>query len=266
MLVSRIGRIVGSHYRIDRQYQRITLSRLVVQHFRRTNTHMDYPEAPRFHIEEVDSARLDKFSGEEFESFYEQNVGARSGYEEFTCEAFLDGSRIGAIHGNYYWGGLNIHRLAVLPPFRSARVGTTLLRRICRKGASAGARLANLTTMDYQGPRYFPKFGFINNFILAPVADGHSIYYFTKPLPSSETDSDTDTGTSISIQTRGPAAAHHVITLRDSDAAPTSEQHAFFRSVFDQHNEECTGRDAGFKMFSFGAVDDDDGSLLGTGA
>ena len=215
---------------------------------------------------------LEAFSSREFEDYYLERVGEATGWQELTCEAVTEsGERVGAIHGNYFYGGVNISRLCIVERYRSSGIGGALLRRIIARGYRLGARIANLETLEYQGPHYYPKFGFFNDFTVAPVAGGHSILYFAKQLGEEDGRLGPDAlivePRSLSSVAAVEGAAHSTVTIRDQDGGPTPEQHAFFRAVFDENNRAAGGGDANFSMFSFAAFDDDaSGALIGTGA
>ncbi|MFV3127516.1 GNAT family N-acetyltransferase [Niveispirillum sp. KHB5.9] len=73
-----------------------------------------------------------------------------------------------------------MHVLWVDAPWRGKGLGAALLRAAENAAVAAGAGRLYLSTMGFQGPDYYPRYGFTAQGVFADFTWGHARHYFSK--------------------------------------------------------------------------------------
>lgn len=73
-----------------------------------------------------------------------------------------------------------VHVLWVDAPWRGQGLGAALLRAAENAAVAAGAGRLYLSTMGFQGPDYYPRYGFDSQGVFADFTWGHDRHYFSK--------------------------------------------------------------------------------------
>lgn len=101
----------------------------------------------------------------------------------FSLAAYEGEQYIGGVTGAMAWGLLYIRYLAVNPAYRGQGVGAKLLEAIEDQARQQGARISELTTMSWQAPHFYIKYGYV---IFGEIKDipieGQSKIYLQKRL------------------------------------------------------------------------------------
>lgn len=101
----------------------------------------------------------------------------------FSLAAYEGKQYIGGVTGSMAWGLLYIRYLAVDPVYRGQGVGAKLLQAIEDQARQQGARISELTTMSWQAPHFYIKYGYV---IFGEIKDipieGQSKIYLQKRL------------------------------------------------------------------------------------
>jgi GNAT superfamily N-acetyltransferase len=133
----------------------------------------------------ADKASLTAFFRSNFDAYSREKMGgASANFAMWAFEAVdpATGARLGAIEGKMFWGGLFISLLMVDKVARGRGVGGALLAAALSHGREAGCTVACVETMDFQAPWLYERHGFEADFIRRGFANGHSMYYFSRPL------------------------------------------------------------------------------------
>ena len=93
-----------------------------------------------------------------------------------------DHALIGGIHGEIYWGWLNILALWVDPQYRRQSVGARLLRHAEAEGRAQGCRGAYLDTFTFQSVALYTRAGYEIFGTLEDFPHGHSRHFLRKRL------------------------------------------------------------------------------------
>lgn len=217
-------------------------------------------------VDEHDAGPVDTWMADTFEAYYSATVGHRSGYAEFAAEAVLDDgahTRIGVVIASTYWGGVLIHRVAVARAARGRGFGEALLRAALAWGRGQhGAALAVLDTMDYQAPRWYPRFGFTLDRVRRFPGD-RSMSFFSRALMDADVANDGSLGPVP--ERAGPPVAgapQSRVIVRALPPPAHAGANAFARTVFDEHALATTGGTSGYTSFAF-AARDSAGALVG---
>lgn len=101
----------------------------------------------------------------------------------FSLAAYEGEQYIGGVTGSMAWGLLYIRYLAVDPVYRGQGVGAKLLQAIEDQARQQGAKISELTTMSWQAPHFYMKYGYV---IFGEIQDipivGETKYYLKKTL------------------------------------------------------------------------------------
>lgn len=101
----------------------------------------------------------------------------------FSLAAYEGEQYIGGVTGAMAWGLLYIRYLAVDPAYRGQGVGAKLLQAIEDQARQQGAMISELTTMSWQAPHFYIKYGYV---IFGEIKDipikGQSKIYLQKYL------------------------------------------------------------------------------------
>lgn len=210
---------------------------------------------------------LHNFVDRVFEEHYEEQTGERSGCRPFWFECSVDGAVVGAIEGDYWFGGCTLSRVAVKKEWRKSGVGTALMRHVLSYCRSLGARACVLHTFDYQAPDWYPKFGFV----LQSTREnwgGRTAYYYAAQLDAIDPQWTSLAHPEEGVSTvRAPASAAGEVSLVTVSIRlvphPTAPEKAaemalHFRSTFDGHSITATGRTSAYFPWAFQATVDVD--------
>lgn len=100
----------------------------------------------------------------------------------FAIEAKADGRAIGALIGSTNQSWLHVALLSVDPTRRRNGVGRALLSRAEEIARGRGCIGAWLDTYDFQGPDYYPRFGYEVFGRIDDMPPGHTRFFYTKRL------------------------------------------------------------------------------------
>lgn len=101
----------------------------------------------------------------------------------FSLAAYDGEQYIGGVTGAMAWGLLYIRYLAVDPAYRGQGVGAKLLQAIEDQARQQGAKVSELTTMSWQAPHFYQKYGYVIFGEVHNVAvEGQSKIYLQKNL------------------------------------------------------------------------------------
>lgn len=79
-----------------------------------------------------------------------------------------------------YGSDAYLHVLWVDAPWRGQGLGAALLRAAENAAIAAGADRLYLSTMGFQGPDFYPRFGFVEQGVFDDFTWGHARHYFSK--------------------------------------------------------------------------------------
>lgn len=102
--------------------------------------------------------------------------------QHFVIEAERGGRTVGALVGSTNLSWLHVALLAVDPAARRGGVGSSLLARAEEIGRERGCVGAWLDTYDFQGPAYYPRFGYVAFGQIDDMPPGRVRYFFSKRL------------------------------------------------------------------------------------
>ena len=68
---------------------------------------------------------------------------------------------VGIINGHYYYDEVHIGDFIVLEEYRNQHIGTLLIRKVEELFKNKDFDNYNLTTYEFQAPKFYEKFGFI---------------------------------------------------------------------------------------------------------
>lgn len=86
-------------------------------------------------------------------------------YNSFTFVAMEDEILIGVITGHSYYNEIHIEDLIVLEKYRNKKIGSMLVKAVEEHFKNKNFRNINLTTYEFQAPRFYEKCGFEIEFI-----------------------------------------------------------------------------------------------------
>jgi GNAT superfamily N-acetyltransferase len=89
---------------------------------------------------------------------------------------------VGGIHGEIYWGWLNILALWVTPQLRRRGLGTQLLSRAEAEALAKGCRGVYLDTFTFQSVALYTRAGYEIFGTLEQFPNGHSRHFLSKRL------------------------------------------------------------------------------------
>lgn len=100
--------------------------------------------------------------------------------EPFAITARIDGRLVGALSGSTNQSWVHISLLAVDPAHRHGGVGRVLLERAEALARQRGCIGAWLDTYDFQGPDYYPRFGYAEFGRIDDMPPGRTRFFFKK--------------------------------------------------------------------------------------
>ena len=107
---------------------------------------------------------LYKMIDEEFNKFAEKNK-VKCNYKPFTFIAKEDNKIIGIITGHSYYKEVHIADLIVLEEYRGKKIGSQLVKVVEEYYKGKEYNNINLTTYEFQAPKFYEKCGFEIEFI-----------------------------------------------------------------------------------------------------
>ena len=107
---------------------------------------------------------LYKMIDEEFNKFAEKNK-VKCNYKPFTFIAKEDNKIIGIITGHSYYKEVHIADLIVLEEYRGKKIGSQLVKVVEEYYKVKEYHNINLTTYEFQAPKFYEKCGFEIEFI-----------------------------------------------------------------------------------------------------
>mgnify|MGYP000272006620 FL=1 len=107
---------------------------------------------------------LYKMIDEEFNKFAEKN-NVKCNYKPFTFIAKEDNKIIGIITGHSYYKEVHIADLIVLEEYRGKKIGSQLVKVVEKYYKGKEYNNINLTTYEFQAPKFYEKCGFEIEFI-----------------------------------------------------------------------------------------------------
>lgn len=107
---------------------------------------------------------LYKMIDEEFNKFAEKNK-VKCNYKPFTFIAKEDNKIIGIITGHSYYKEVHIADLIVLEEYRGKKIGSQLVKVVEEHYKGKEYNNINLTTYEFQAPKFYEKCGFEIEFI-----------------------------------------------------------------------------------------------------
>ena len=107
---------------------------------------------------------LYKMIDEEFNKFAEKN-NVKCNYKPFTFIAKEDNKIIGIITGYSYYKEVHIADLIVLEEYRGKKIGSQLVKVVEEYYKGKEYNNINLTTYEFQAPKFYEKCGFEIEFI-----------------------------------------------------------------------------------------------------
>jgi ribosomal protein S18 acetylase RimI-like enzyme len=224
-----------------------------------------------FEVRDVtnDSAAVTSFIDQACEEFYLSKTGSGSAYSEHLILArdIKTGELIGACEGNSFFGGAYCSRLAVVREWRyphARGVGRALLSTLAAESQRGPAKAAvlHLCTLDYQGVDYYPRLGFIEDYILTGLPGGRSITYFSRPIGEGTP------GGLIDDSAKQQLSGYVIETINSIEdpskfASIQENTLRFLRSTFVQHSLEAINSESGWFSYSFEAVERSSGKIIG---
>lgn len=104
-------------------------------------------------------------------------------YGETVCfVAAKDDIFVGAVVIDIIYGQLRIESLYVEEKYRRMNIGSQLLIKALELGISKGCTFAYLETLNFQGPDFYEKHGFVLEFSRSGYTNGIIFNYYRKEL------------------------------------------------------------------------------------
>lgn len=111
---------------------------------------------------------------------------AMTGYDEkFDHTAFIatdNGSFVGAIVIEFFWGALHIKYLYVEDEYRGKRIGSQLMEYALKYGYNHDCPFAFVETMSFQALRFYQKMGFELELTRFGYKHNTALYYLRKDI------------------------------------------------------------------------------------
>ncbi len=101
---------------------------------------------------------------DEFNKFANKN-NVTCDYKTFTFLAKEGGKIVGIITGHSYYKEVYISDLIIFEQYRNRHIGSTLVEAVEKQYKNKGFENINLTTYDFQAPKFYQKCGFKIEFI-----------------------------------------------------------------------------------------------------
>ncbi len=123
-----------------------------------------------------------KIIDDEFNKFAIKNE-INCDYKTFNFIAKENEKIIGIIAGHTYYEEIYIENLIVLEEYRNRNIGSQLLQKVEDNYKNKGFKNINLTTYNFQAPKFYEKKGYTMEFIRENKENSKlSKYYFVKYL------------------------------------------------------------------------------------
>ena len=112
-------------------------------------------------IERVDSIdeKYLKMIDDEFNKYANKN-NVVCDYVSFSFVAKENDNIVGIITGHSYYKEIHISDLIVLEQYRNKKIGSKLIEKVEEYYKNKGFENINLTTYDFQAPKFYQKCGF----------------------------------------------------------------------------------------------------------
>ena len=112
-------------------------------------------------IERVDSIdeKYSKMIDDEFNKYANKN-NVVCDYVSFSFVAKENDNIVGIITGHSYYKEIHISDLIVLEQYRNKKIGSKLIEKVEEYYKNKGFENINLTTYDFQAPKFYQKCGF----------------------------------------------------------------------------------------------------------
>lgn len=112
-------------------------------------------------IERVDSIdeKYSKIIDDEFNKYANKN-NVVCDYVSFSFVAKENDNIVGIITGHSYYKEIHISDLIVLEQYRNKKIGSKLIEKVEEYYKNKGFENINLTTYDFQAPKFYQKCGF----------------------------------------------------------------------------------------------------------
>lgn len=112
-------------------------------------------------IERVDSIdeKYSKMIDDEFNKYANKN-NVVCDYVSFSFVAKENNNIVGIITGHSYYKEIHISDLIVLEQYRNKKIGSKLIEKVEEYYKNKGFENINLTTYDFQAPKFYQKCGF----------------------------------------------------------------------------------------------------------
>lgn len=95
----------------------------------------------------------------------------------------LEGTLVGGLLGNTYWGWLNISILWLRDDVRQGGYGRRMVQLAEAEAVRRGCQSAHVDTLDFQAPDFYRKLGYTVWGQLDDLPPGHTRYFLKKTLP-----------------------------------------------------------------------------------
>jgi len=93
-----------------------------------------------------------------------------------------EGTLIGGLIGEIFWGWLAVRMLCVAKAHRGVGHGAALMARAEEEALVRGCHGVHLTTLGFQAKRFYEKLGYVTFGSLPDFPRDHTRYYFAKTL------------------------------------------------------------------------------------
>lgn len=104
-------------------------------------------------------------------------------YGETACFVAAEGDIfVGAVVVDIIYGQLRVEYLYVEEKFRRMNIGSQLLIKALELGVAKGCTFAYLETLNFQGPDFYKKHGFVLEFSRPGYTNGIIFNYYRKEL------------------------------------------------------------------------------------
>lgn len=112
-------------------------------------------------IERVDSIdeKYSKMIDDEFNKYANKN-NVVCDYVSFSFVAKENDNIVGIITGHSYYKEIHISDLIVLEQYRNKKIGSKLIEKVEEYYKNKGFENINLTTYDFQAPKFYQRCGF----------------------------------------------------------------------------------------------------------
>ncbi len=107
---------------------------------------------------------INYFIDEGFEKYAEKK-GVVCNYESFVFVAKEDNKIVGVITGHSYYKEIHIGDLIVSEEYRGKKIGSNLIKAVEEHYKGRDFSNINLTTYDFQAPKFYEKCGFKIEFV-----------------------------------------------------------------------------------------------------